>query len=126
MGRVPGGGPVIPPGPDPEGLVFCGDFDAWVARSGPAAVFVQTIEGDWRVEPDLSRFAWGRVGAERLGNSTGIWHALVRDRATGFVSWWLVSHPALLEDHPRVEATLFKSEAEARAALAVENSEDNK
>ncbi len=103
--------------------MFCGDFDAWMAEIGPAAVFVRTLEGAWRIEPDLSRFAWDQVGAETLGPSQGLWHALVRDRATGFESWWMVTHPALLQDHPRVEATLFESEAELRAAMERENRE---
>ena len=96
---------------------YCGEFDKQVAEAGVAAVFVRTIEGAWRLEPDLSRQAWERMGSEALGQDGGLVHALLRDKATGFVSWWLLSHPALLSDHPRLDARLFDTEEAAQAAL---------
>jgi len=80
---------------------------------------VRTPEGEWRVDADLSRAAWERLGEESLDlGGGGLWNALVRDKATGFVSWWLVNHRGMLEDHPRLDATLYESAAEASAALA--------
>jgi hypothetical protein len=96
---------------------YCGEFDARVARSGTAAIFVRTIEGAWRLEPDLSRHAWEQVGSEALADNGRMVHALLRDKATGYVSWWLLSHPGLLAEHPRLDARLFECEDEAQAEL---------
>ncbi len=96
---------------------YCGEFDKQVAQAGVAAVFVRTIEGAWRLESDLSRQAWEQMGAEALEEDARLVHALLRDKATGYVSWWLLSHPALLNDHPRFVARLFDTEEGARKAL---------
>jgi len=96
---------------------YCGEFDKRVAQAGVAAVFVRTIEGAWRLEPDLSRQAWERVGNEELENDERLVHALLRDRATGFVSWWMLSHPSLLAEHPRLDARLFDTEEGAQVVL---------
>jgi hypothetical protein len=44
---------------------------------------------------------------------------LVRDRATGFVSWFYVTSTDLLLDHPRLDHRVYSSEQEAGDALAL-------
>ncbi|MCB9759422.1 MAG: hypothetical protein H6739_06245 [Alphaproteobacteria bacterium] len=94
---------------------FCNPFDAALAAAGPPAVFTRTADGEWRIAPDLSRDCWERTGPEPALLDPA--HALVRDRATGFVSWWFVTARKLLADHPRVDVVLFDTGAQARAAL---------
>lgn len=96
-------------------LTFCNPFDAAVAQSGPPAVFVPDAEGLWRLEPDLCRDAWQRLGQLPAPDPA---YALLRDRATGYVSLLWTGSRALLEGHPRAEARFYPSEAEARAARA--------
>ena len=95
-------------------MQFCSPYDEAVAASGPPSIFLRTLEGVWRVQPDLSR-----DGCERLkrvpARQEG--HGLMTDTATGFVTAVYTTGRSLFEDHPRVTVKWFASEAEAAAAL---------
>ncbi len=97
---------------------FCSPFDRDMAADGPPAVFVRSPEHEWRLEADLSRDGWERLGRrdDPLVPVRRPSHVLVRDRATGFVSWFYVTSLDLLLDHPRLEHQPYDSE-EACAAV---------
>lgn len=98
---------------------FCSPFDRDMAASGPPAVFVRSPEQEWRVEPDLSRDGWERLGRreEPLVPQRSPAHVLVRDRATGFVSWLYVTSTDLLLDHPRLDHRVYDDADTAGLAL---------
>ncbi len=98
-------------------MTWCSPFDALMAASGPPAIFLRTPEGDWRLEADLTRDGWERLRrrTEPLTPKREPTHVLVRDRATGFVSWFYVTGVDLLLDHPRLDVRVCSSEEEAAA-----------
>ena len=96
---------------------LCSPFDEALAQHGPPAVFVRDMEGQLRAEPDLSRDGWERCRARGVVPTLDPSFALVRDRATGFVSLCFVSGRALLEAHTRADVRFYPSEEEAQAAL---------
>lgn len=93
----------------------CSRYDTAMLESGPPSVFVRTHEQLWRVEPDITRDCWERLSGRDFTRDPR--HALVRDRATGFVSWWYLTSPALLDEHPRLDARFFESAEAAEQAL---------
>lgn len=96
-------------------MLTCNPFDAAVAALGPPAIFVPDAEGLWRLEPDLSRDAWQRLGQAPAPDPA---YGLLRDRATGYVSLVWAGSRALLEGHPRASLRWYPTEEEARAARA--------
>ena len=98
---------------------FCSAFDEHLADAGPPAIFIRTIEGQWRVEPDLSRDGYERARqrGEPVPPLSRPLHVLARDTRTGFVSRFLVTAKALFFDHPRLEVRFFEEESEAVAVL---------
>ena len=91
---------------------FCSDFDAELARQGPAAVFLPDRDGLWRFDAEWTRDAWGRhPGPHALAPT----YTLLRDHDTGFVLLVLVSSPTLLPDHPRMDVRAF---GDKQAAVA--------
>lgn len=95
-------------------MQFCSAYDEAVAASGPPSIFLRTLEGLWRVQPDLSRDGCERLKRvpERVEG-----HGLMTDTATGFVTAVYTTGRDLFEDHPRVTVEWFDSEAAATAAL---------
>lgn len=85
---------------------FVHTFDHTVALVGPPCVFLLTIEGAWRVEPDLSRDGWVRL--DRVPERDPA-YGLMRDRATGWVTRIYCTGRDLFLDHPRVDVTWFDS-----------------
>ena len=98
---------------------FCSAFDEHLALAGPPAIFIRTLEEQWRVEPDLSRDGYerARLRGEPVPPLSPAVHVLARDTRTGFVSRFLVTAPALFADHPRLEVRFFEEETEAEAVL---------
>ena len=94
---------------------FCSALDRAWAESGPPALFMLTVEGVWRLEPDLSRDGWERVKPELPPRLPG--HGLMRDLETGFVTRIYVTGRVLMDEHPRVEVQWFDDADSARAAL---------
>lgn len=93
---------------------FCDDWDRALFEAGVLALFLRDPDGELRLQPDRTRDA--------LRHAPGPFplepvHALVRDRATGHVHCVLATSPGLLEGHPRLEARIYDSEEDARAAL---------
>ena len=82
---------------------FCSAFDEHLALAGPPAIFIRTLEEQWRVEPDLSRDGYerARLRGEPVPPLSPAVHVLARDTRTGFVSRFLVTAPALFADHLR-------------------------
>lgn len=94
---------------------FCSPFDAALAAAGPAAVFLPDPEGALRFNPEWTRDCWGRApGPHAQG---WVW-TLLRDRASGFVVFALVTSPTLLTEHPRLEVRGFDAREDALAARA--------
>ncbi len=100
-------------------MTFCSPFDRELAEHGPPSVFVRSPELEWRVEPDLSRDGWERLRRreEPLVPARRPAHVLVRDRDTGFVSWFYVTSVDLLFEHPRLDHRVYESEESCRAAF---------
>jgi hypothetical protein len=94
-------------------MAFCNAFDAHLAASGPAAVFLPDHEGLYRFDASWTRDAWERAPGP---HAPGWRWVLVRDGATGFVQLVLATSPTLLAAHPRGDVRAFVDEAEARAA----------
>lgn len=99
---------------------FCSPFDRDMAALGPPAVFVRSPELEWRLEADLSRDGWERLGRrdEPLVPVRRPSHVLVRDRDTGFVSWFYVTSLDLLLDHPRLDHRAYETADACGAAHA--------
>ena len=75
---------------------LCSPFDEALAQHGPPAVFVRDMEGQLRAEPDLSRDGWERCRSRGVVPTLDPSFALVRDRATGFVSLcFVIGFPVL-------------------------------
>lgn len=93
---------------------FCSPYDLALAETGPATIFLRTLEGLWRVQPDLSR-----DGCERLKRvpERDEGYGLMTDRATRFVTPVFTTSLALFEDHPRVDVQWFEDEAAMDEAL---------
>ncbi|MCB9675747.1 MAG: hypothetical protein H6737_11555 [Alphaproteobacteria bacterium] len=96
-------------------MEFCSLFDAQLAHSGPAAVFLPDTEGAFRFQPNWTRDAWGRAPGPHAHGWT--W-TLLRDRGSGFVLLALVTSPTLLPEHPRLEVRVVPSLEEAQALRA--------
>jgi hypothetical protein len=96
-------------------VTFCNPFDASLAASGPAAVFLPDREGALRFDPSWTRDCWGRAPGPHEAGWTWI---LLRDRGTGFVMLALVTSPTLLVEHPRLEVRAFAALDEANAVRA--------
>lgn len=95
-------------------MQFCSEFDAALAETGPAAVFLPDRNGDLRFEPSWTRDCWGRKpGPHERGR---VW-MLARDRASGFVQLVFVNSSTLLVEHPRLDLRVYPDAASARAAL---------
>lgn len=92
---------------------FCSAFDAELAASGPAAVFLPDAEGALRFEPSWTRDCWGRSPGP---HAHGWRWTLLRDRDTGFVVFALVTSPTLVVEHPRMDVRSWATREEAIAA----------
>lgn len=99
---------------DPDLPPFCDLFDAQVAALGALALFTVDADGRLRLDADRSRDALSRLEAPPLYAPC---LALMRDRATGYVQLVLAGAPELVLGHPRAEALLFDTAADALAAL---------
>ena len=92
---------------------FCSPFDATLAESGTAAVFLLDPEGMLRFDAEWTRDAWGRSP----GPHEHVWRwVLVRDRDTSFVQLVLCTSPTLLAAHPRGQVRLYETYGDAVAA----------
>lgn len=96
-------------------MLFCSPFDATLAASGPAAIFLPDREGLLRFDAEWTRDAWGRAPGP---HEIGLRWALVRDHTTGFVGILLVSSPTLLVEHPHMDVRLFDTQEDAEMARA--------
>ena len=96
-------------------MQFCSEYDEALAASGPPSVFLRTLEGFWRVEPNIARDGCERLKQvpERIEG-----HGLMRDTATGFVSRIYTTGRGLFDGHPRVELTWCPTEQDADEAFA--------
>lgn len=94
---------------------YCSAFDAWLAADGPPAVFLLDPEGLWRFDAEWTRDAIERLRLEAHANPPehGLRWVLARDRASGYVQLVLVTSPALLRAHPRLDTRTFGSADEA-------------
>ncbi len=95
-------------------MEFASDFDARLAHSGPAAVFLCDAKARWRVVPEWTRDAWGRAPGPHTLGWTWI---LARDRASGFVQVVLATSPTLLAEHPRLDLRPMPDQRSAEAAV---------
>jgi hypothetical protein len=94
---------------------FCSPFDHALAIRGPGAVFLRDPEGLLRFDPEWTRDAWGRARGDPGHEPRWV---LARDRDSGYVLLVLVTSPALLADHPRLDLRSYPTADEARVALA--------
>ena len=100
------------------GAQFGTSFDAALAHALPA-IFTLDADGELRLNLDRTREAWDRhTAAGHPAPALDEVHALLRDRATGWVLYAQAGAWALLADHPRADVLRFPNEAAARAALA--------
>ncbi|MFM2160922.1 MAG: hypothetical protein RLZZ383_434 [Pseudomonadota bacterium] len=96
-------------------VAWCSPFDAALAASDVAAVFLLDREGLWRFDETWTRDAFAREsGPHRRGAA---WR-LLRDRATGWVTLVHTNSPDLLSVHPRADVRTYGSLDEALAARA--------
>ena len=96
-------------------VAWCSPFDAALAASDVAAVFLLDREGLWRFDETWTRDAFAREsGPHRRGAA---WR-LLRDRATGWVTLVHTTSPDLLSVHPRADVRTYGSVDEALAARA--------
>ena len=96
-------------------VAWCSPFDAALAASDVAAVFLLDREGLWRFDETWTRDAFAREsGPHRRGAA---WR-LLRDRATGWVTLVHTNSPDLLSVHPRADVRTYGSVDEALAARA--------
>jgi hypothetical protein len=95
-------------------LPFRDPFDAAMAQAGPPAVFTLDHKGQLGLNPERTRDAWQQLGREP---APGTVHALLRDRATGFVLYARLGSPELYADAPRADRALYPDEDAALAAL---------
>ena len=94
---------------------WCSPFDAALAASDVAAVFLLDREGLWRFDETWTRDAFAREpGPHRRGEA---WR-LLRDRATGWVTLVFTNSPDLLTAHPRADVRTYASLQDALAARA--------
>ncbi|MCK6505826.1 hypothetical protein L6R53_20965 [Myxococcota bacterium] len=98
-------------------LSYADDFDRVLAASGPPAVFTLTADGELRLHADRTRDAWQRLAGGAAPPHEPC-HCLLRDQATGWVQYALVTSPVLCASHPRADVWRYADEAEALAALA--------
>lgn len=98
-------------------LSFGDPFDQALARTGPPAVFTLSADGELRLQADRTRDAWQRLadGHPPLHEAC---HCLLRDHATGWVQYALITSPALCNAHPRADIWRYDSEEEALQALS--------
>lgn len=95
--------------------LFCNAFDAALAQSGPASVFLPDREGKLRFDESWTRDAWGH----HPGPHPHGWRwLLLRDHDTTYVTLVFVTSPTLIPTHPRADVRSFATRAEAEAARA--------
>ena len=100
----------------PVPIGFSTPFDAALAGEGPPSLFTVNARGELRLDPDRTRDGWNRCEPEIPDHETC--HVLLRDRATGWVQYVLVTGRALVVDHPRADVRFFDDQASALVALA--------
>ena len=92
---------------------WCSPFDAALAASDVAGVFLLDREGLWRFDETWTRDAWSREpGPHRVGVT---WR-LLRDRGTGWVTVVQTNSPDLLAAHPRADVRTYDTLRDALAA----------
>lgn len=98
----------------PDAPAWSSPLDEVLATSVPC-ILLPDKEDLLRYDDTWTRDAYNRnPGPHALAPT---W-ALLRDRATGFVTFVLATSPTLLTDHPRADVTVYPTAAAARAARA--------
>ena len=99
-------------------LGFGTAFDAHLAATTPS-IFTLDADGELRLCLDRTREAWDRLAAAGHAPPTlADTHALLRDRATGWVMYVRAGARALIEPHPRADVAVFSTQQAALDALA--------
>ncbi|HJN72749.1 MAG TPA: hypothetical protein QGF58_02335 [Myxococcota bacterium] len=95
-------------------MEFVSTYDAEMAASGPAGIFLRDPDGLWKFDSDLSRDCWAR--AAPLTRDPGF--GLMRDRASGFNTPVYVTGRGIFDDHPRLDVTWYADLPAMLAALS--------
>lgn len=96
-------------------LAFSSTYEAAVYERGVPALFTANARGELRLDVVRTNDAWGRLHPREPERRPG--HCLLRDRATGWVQYVLVSSVDLVAEHPRMDLVVFETQAEALAVL---------
>lgn len=96
-------------------LAFSSSYEAAVFDGGVPALFTVNARGELRLDVVRTNDAWGRLHPAEPARRPA--HCLLRDRATGWVQYVLVSSVDLVAEHPRMDLAVFETQAEALAVL---------
>ncbi len=97
-------------------IAFSSSYEASVYDEGVPALFTVNARGELRLDVIRTNDAWGRLHPVVPSREPA--HCLLRDRATGWVQYVLVSAVSLVEEHPRMDLAVYPSQDAALQALS--------
>ena len=94
---------------------FRDPFDQRLAEEGPPAIFGLDADGELSLDLVRTREAWAEASGLVEHEPC---HCLIRDNATGWVQYVLITSPSLCRHHPRADIVIMQDQQMALKALS--------